>query len=109
MFTPATHGGIWTKDVWSKEALRARQADRVMEIRVLNKDRDMLSGGQTLQIMEVGSLDETDVKADGTFETQSPWKATRKLTGSDFKTAAFSIRDDFDVQTVIDCQSKFSE
>lgn len=109
MFTPSTHGDIWTKEVWSKEVLRTRNPLLVMKSRVLNKDREMLEGGQILNIMEVGTLPVTDVKADGTFDTSSPFNANRTLTIDAFRTAGFSIRDDFSVQTVMDCQAKFSE
>ena len=109
MFTPASHGTVWTKEVWTAEVLRTRNPRLVMATRVINKDRDVLEGGQVINIMEVGTLPVTDVKADGTFDTSSPFKQNKTLTVDSFRSSGFSIRDDFAVQTVMDCQAKFSE
>lgn len=99
----------WRPNVWSKEALVARESSLVMIPRVKHYDRDISSYGQTLEIPNVSNLVANPKVANAQVTLNAPTESKTTITINQHYECSFLLEDFADAQSIIDASSAYTE
>lgn len=95
-------------NVWSREAIVARESTLVLLPRIKHYDRDIKNYGQTVEIPNVSNLT-ANVKAANTAVTlNAPAENKKTITINNHYECSFLLEDMADAQSIIDAASEYT-
>lgn len=96
-------------DVWSKEALIARESNLVLVPLVKHYDRDIASAGQTLEIPNVSNLTANLKVANTQVSLNAPTETKTTVTINQHYECSLLIEDIVDAQSAYDLAKEYTE
>lgn len=103
-----TTGNVFRRDVWSKELIRATEANLVIGSKVWRFDSET-PGAKTVQIPSISNFTAQDKLANTQVVLQSPTETSIVLTLNQHKHAAFLVEDILAVQANYNLMSEYSK
>lgn len=104
-----TTANVFRPDVWSKEALLARESNLVLVPLVKHYDRDISSAGQTLEIPNVSNLTANLKVANTQVTLNAPTETKTQVTINQHYECSLLIEDIVDAQSAYDLAKEYTE
>lgn len=99
---------VMRPNVWSKEALLARESTLVLVPRVKHYDRDIKNFGQTVEIPNVSNLTANKKVANAQVTLNAPTETKHTITINQHYECSFMLEDFADAQVAYDAASEYS-
>jgi len=104
-----TTGSVFRPDIWSKEIIRATEANLVLADKVWRFDQDVVSKGKTVTIPQLSNLVANDKLSNTEVVLQSPTEGSVTLTINQHKHTAFLVEDILATQSQYSLLSEYTK
>lgn len=104
-----TTGNVFRPDIWSKEIIRATEANLVLADKVWRFDQDVVSKGKTVNIPQLSNLVANDKLSNTEVVLQSPTEGSVTLTINQHKHTAFLVEDILATQSQYSLLSEYTK
>lgn len=104
-----TTGSVFRPDIWSKEIIRATEANLVLADKVWRFDPDVVSKGKTVNIPQLSNLVANDKLSNTEVVLQSPTEGSVTLTINQHKHTAFLVEDILATQSQYSLLSEYTK
>lgn len=104
-----TTGNVFRQDIWSKEIIRATEANLVLADKVWRFDQEVASKGKTVTIPGLSNLVATDKIANTQVTLQSPTETSVVITIDQHKHTAFLVEDILAAQSDYALMSEYTK
>ncbi len=104
-----TTGSVFRPDIWSKEIIRATEANLVLADKVWRLDQDVVTKGKTVTIPQLSNLVANDKVSNTEVVLQSPTEDSVTLTINQHKHTAFLVEDILATQSQYSLLSEYTK
>jgi N4-gp56 family major capsid protein len=105
----STTGSVFRPNVWTAEALEARQKNLVLVPLVKHYDRDIKSSGQTVEIPNISNLSANAKAANTQVTLNAPTETKTTLTINQHYESSVLIEDFLDAQAAYDLAAEYTK